>query len=269
MASGVRRKGLGWSMFFAALAFLVSNLGTTLINWLTTIFVSPVQTALISTTIGLLVVFIGVLIDHAKSGEEPEQSPPPVVYRPGYPPYRPAQPKPIRRTSWAMALVLILVLCGGGGFALTVGTQWAFGKALCFLDPVRKGGGEQRLAQPVSETAGALTLDVLAVDVSECGIAVQLHAANGGKDSLSLPVFGNSHLTIPGQTSLGGDPMTSKWDGTVPPGGELQGYVVFRGDIPPETTDVTFSFSTIFGSLGGPSSISVDIKLNRGAVTGS
>jgi hypothetical protein len=268
MASGVRRKSLGWSMFFAALAFLVSNLGTALVNWLTTIFVTPVQTALISTGVGLTVVFFGVLIDYAKSGADVEPGPPQVIYVPGRPPqYRP--PKPIRRTSWAITLVLMLVICGGGGFAATLGVQWAFGKALCFFDPVAAGGGEQRLAHEASQAAGPLTVRVLSVEASECGIVIQLRASNTGDDPLTMPVFGNSHVTIPGETSLGGDPQRSKWDGTVPSGGELQGYIVFRGDLPPGTTKVTFSFSTIFGSLNAPKGISVGVDLNRSAITGS
>lgn len=279
MASGVRRKSLGWSMVFAALAFLVSNLGTALVNWLTTIFVTPVQTAVISTTVGLLVVFAGVLIDYFRSSGGEELVPQQPAYppqRPGYPPayqpppgYRPPstpQRKPVRRTSWAMALVLMLVICGGGGFAATVGVQWAFSKALCFFDPV-KHGGEDRLREPVSETAGPLTLEVTSVETSGCGVAVRLHAINEGPDSLTLPVYGNSHLTIPGETSRGGDAMTSKWDETVPPSGELTGYVVFRGDLPADTTEVKLSFSTIFGTLGEPRSISVTIPIKPPAVT--
>jgi len=268
MVSGVRRRGLGWSMFFAALAFVFSNLGTALVNWLTTVFVTPVQTALISTTVGLAVVFVGVLINHAKSGGDVEPSPPQVIYVPGRPPqYRP--PQPIRRTPWAISLVLMLVICGGGGFAATLGVQWAFGKGLCFLDPVAAGGGEQRLAHEASQTAGPLTLRVLSVEASECGIVVKLRASNTGDDPLRLYVFGNAHLTIPGETSLGGDPERSKWDGTVPSGGELQGYIVFRGDLPPDTTKVAFSFSTVFGSQNAPKSISVSIDLKRSAITGS
>ncbi|NUT37205.1 MAG: hypothetical protein HOV79_29460 [Hamadaea sp.] len=279
MASGVRRKGLGWAMFFAALAFLVSNLGTALVNWLTTIFVTPIQTALISTAVGLAVVFIGVFIDYAKSGGGEDLVPQQPAYppqRPGYPPayqpppgYRPPSTpprKPVRRTPWAVAIVLMLVLCGGGGFAATVGVQWAFQKGLCFFDPVKHGGAE-RLGQPRSKTAGPLTVHVTNVETSECGVAVRLRAVNEGDDSLTLPVYGNAHLTIPGETSRGGEAFLSKWDETVPPGGELIGYVVFRGDLPASTTEVTFSFSTIFGTLGEPRSISVEIPIKPPPVT--
>jgi len=55
----------------------------------------------------------------------------------------------------------------------------------------------------------------------------------------------------------------------VPSGGELQGYIVFRGDLPPDTTKVAFSFSTVFGSQNAPKSISVSIDLKRSAITGS
>jgi hypothetical protein len=283
VAAGVRRKGLTRSLLFAIGAFVISNIGTAAMDWLKQLAITPTQSAAVSTGIGLSVVVLTVVLDSFKepktadapagtvySGRAvatvyPQPAPvyqPAGQYPPGQPvqaPPAPAPPKGQRRVPWVVALVVILVLCGVGGFAVTWGVQWANGQAICIADPKHYQGVE-RLAGPAAAASGQLRLEVTGVMVSKCGTVLTLHAVNSGDVPLVLPVFGNTSLTVPGRTSLGGDPRTSDWNETVPARGEMTGVLVFKS-IPGTTSRVRLSFNTVFGRLQGPSGISVDIPL--------
>jgi hypothetical protein len=163
---------------------------------------------------------------------------------------------------WILAMVLVLGLCGFGGFAVTWGVQWLNGQAICLLDPKHYDGVE-RLAHSASASSGQLAIEVTRVAVSRCGTIVTVHAVNSGDGPLSLPVYGNASLTVPGRNNLGGDPRTSDWDGTVPARGELTGQLVFK-EVPRNATKMTLSFATVYGRLDGPRGISVTIPLVPG-----
>jgi hypothetical protein len=282
MAAGVRRRGLVRSLLFAIGAFIISNIGTAAMDWLKQLSITPVQSAALSTGVGLTVVLLTVVLESFKEPKAvpaaagtvyagrvaapayPQQTP---AYQPAYhPPQQPVQaapapkpPKGQRRVPWIVALVVILGLCGAGGFAVTWGVQWANGQAICIVDPKHYQGVE-RLAGPAAAASGQLRLEVTGVMVSKCGTVFTLHAVNSGDVPLVLPVYGNTSLTVPGRTSLGGDPRTSDWNETVPARGETTGVLVFKS-IPGTTSGVRLSFNTVFGRLQGPSGISVDIKL--------
>jgi hypothetical protein len=100
--------------------------------------------------------------------------------------------------------------------------------------------------------------------VSRCGTIITVHAVNTGNDPLTLPVFGNASLTVPGHTSLGGDPRTSDWNDTIPAQGEMTGVLVFK-EVPADATKIRLSFAIVYGRFGS-GGISVDIAL-RPAVT--
>src|SRR5947207_3050622 len=149
-ARGVRTRGLGWSMLWAVLLFLVTNLGALLTNYLTTVFVTPVQTAAVSTGVSLVVVLVGVVIDYAKGRREPDQA----------------------RDSLA---------------------------------------GDAPPVNEVSATAGSLKATVTGVRTTGRVTLVDLVATNSGDETMELPVFGRTLLSVPGGTTLEGDPFRSKW----------------------------------------------------------
>ncbi len=265
-------------MLFAVGAFVISNVGTAAMEWLKQLSITPIQSAAVSTGIGLAVVFFTVVLDSFKepkaaagtvySGRAagPAYQQPPAyqqspVYQPAgyYQQQPPKPPKTQRRVSWIVAVVIILALCGVGGFAVTWGLQWANGKAICQFDP-KHYEGVDRLAGQAAASSGQLGIEVTRVVVSKCGTILTVHAVNGGDSAVQLPIYGNTSLTVPGHTSPGGDPFTSDWNQVVPAGGETTGILVFRS-VPNDTASVTLTFATIFGRLDGPQGISVEIPL--------
>jgi hypothetical protein len=266
-AGTVRASRLRWSLFWAVVSYFVTTLGSILTSYLTSVVVSPLVRALVSTGVGLAVVLTGVLIDWAKTDSGPQGSPAaqqpaptpgyPTPYpgyppNPGYPPgsgYPPATTRrPARRYSLATVLVLVLVLCGGGGLGVTYVVNWVSDKVVAFVSPAK--GGVERLAHPASVTNDLLlTVEVTSVTVNSGFTVVHLRAKNSSKDAAFLPVFGYTQLAIPAHTTLTGDPMRSDWAETVPGNGEITGYIVFNGSVPDGPVKVTLSFTW----PGGPS----------------
>jgi hypothetical protein len=275
VAAGVRLRGFTRSLLFAVAAFGISNVGAAAMDWLKQLSVTPTQSAAVSTGVGLVVVFFTVVLDRFKEpAAQPAivsagRAPVGTVYggqSPAYPqPYQPVQPvqrppKPQRRVSWAVVILVIVGLLGIGGFAVTWGVQWLNGKAICLIDP-KHYPSTQRLGAPAQAISGRLGIEVTQVMLSRCGTVITVHAVNGGDAPLSLPVFGNTSLTVPGRTSLGGDPRTSDWNDTVPPGGEMTGILVFRG-VPADTRQMVLNFNRVYGRLDGPAGVSVQIRLS-------
>src|ERR1044071_9910173 len=104
MAATVGRRRLRWSMFWAVISYLITTLGTALTHYLTSLSVSPLQGSLMSTGVGLVIVFAGVLIDRAKDdGVELVQVPPvPSPYQqPSAYPYQRPTPYPQNQPGYA------------------------------------------------------------------------------------------------------------------------------------------------------------------------
>lgn len=279
--AGVRTKRLRWSMFWAVVSYVITILGTQLTNYLTALDVSPFQGALISTGVGLGVVLIGVVIDHARDDEpetaaasagqaragHPVQGGYPGPVQPGYP-VRHGQPaKKNGRTSLAGALVIILLLCGGGGLAITYGAQWAASQVVSVIADLtgesKANPGQERLAAPVSKTSGVLTITVNSVQVNERATVVNLTATNAGNSTLTL-ASSYFQLTVPRKATLKADPFVGSWDrGEVPPnGGVYNGTIIFDGVLAADTGQVTLAITEIFAmDFGAPRNISVNIPL--------
>jgi len=179
---------------------------------------------------------------------------PPNQWSPGSGPRRPRRRIPVLVA--ILSVVLVVGGCTGGVvYGARYGVGWVTGNE----------SGEDRLAHAVSATAGVLTLTVQRVEFTRHFTRIQLTATNGGQDSLSLPEFHNCQLNGAGWT-LTADPQRSDWPVTVPPGGSIVGKIIFGGRPATGATTATLSFATVFGSLGGPSSISVrDIPLRPGS----
>jgi hypothetical protein len=162
------------------------------------------------------------------------------------------------------AAVVLLAVCAGGGYALTTGVHWAADRLSAIATPPwlskTRDPGVERLATQATAQNGVLTLTVLSVRVNNEVTMVKATAANTGSEAITMYVFQNAQLTLPGAT-LSADPAATEWP-TVPPNGEATGTLVFDGVLPPDATEVTLSFSRIYGGLDGPRNISVHIQLN-------
>ncbi|WP_203908257.1 hypothetical protein [Rhizocola hellebori] len=251
-------------MFWALVSYLVTTVGTMLANYLTPAEVTPLQGSLISTGVGLVVVMAGVFIDRAKSGR-PQELPPPAPVYPGYSVPR-SSPRP-RTMPWVLAIVVVLLLCGCGGVGVTYAAQWIGGKIVtdveCMQHPdrcVEKGPSVSRLAQPVSKSAGYVTVTITKLAVAEKNVLVTITVKNGGPREIVMPSI---QLTIPGARTLQRDSLAGDWsEGSVPANGERTGLLFFDGVIAGDVTKVTLAFTQIFsGDFNAPRNIAVDLPL--------
>jgi hypothetical protein len=283
MTATVGRRTLRWSMFWAVISYLITTLGTALTNYLTSLDVSPLQGSLISTAVGLIIVFTGVLIDRAKDGgtglvqvlpPSPYQQPSAYPYQQptSYPPHQPGYAPTARRgrTSVVAAVVVILLLCGVGGLGVTFAAQWAASRAVAFFkdqstppwEKKTQDAGVERIADTASQTKGPLTVTVTSVRVNSEVTMLSVTAANTGNETLFLPIFTSAQLAAEGSDTLQADPAASKWPIQVPAGGQISGTIVFDGTVGSDVTTATLTFAQVMGSLDGPRSISVEIPLN-------
>ncbi|MFB9449623.1 hypothetical protein Dvina_38700 [Dactylosporangium vinaceum] len=288
--AGRKRGSTRRKVIWGAVAYLVTTLGTLLTDYLTRLHISPLLGSVLATAVGLVLVVVGVLIDAAKEGEA-QGAPATAGYpQPYYEPYRPDQSgqrggdaqtyqggtylpasRPGRRSAAGVAgvLALVLLFCGGGGFAIAYGAQSLGQRAIGWLDEQAKPGwekktedpGRERLARAASRTEGALSVTVTSVRVNTEVTMVTITAKNSGTDSLNLPVFNNAQLGAAGASTLDADPAAGSFSGTVAAKGQATGTIVFDGALPAGTTRATLSFAHVQGSLKGPDSISVDIAL--------
>jgi hypothetical protein len=270
-------------MFWAVISYLITILGTALTNYLTSLDVTPLQGSLISTGVGLVIVLAAVLIDRAKDRSvdlvpAPVPVPSPYGYqqpyqRPtAYPQnqqgYAPAARR--GRTSAFAAVVVVLALCGAGGFGVTYAAQWAAGKAVAFFkdqttppwEKKTQDPGVERIAKAASQTEGPLTVTVTSVRVNSEVTMLSVTAKNSGSETIALPIFKSAQLNGDGTDTMEADPAASKWGIQVPPGGKISGRIVFDGVIGPDVKTATLAFAQVMGSLDGPRSISVEIALN-------
>jgi hypothetical protein len=270
------------------LAYGVATLGAGLTDYLTRFELSTTTNLAISGGVGLLTALCLGAIDLAKPA--PAQAGPaappyaasasagqtypgrayPGQPYPGQPyPGRPAGPPPGRPRSKAgaglvFAAVVLLAVCAGGGYALTTGVHWAADRLSAIATPPwlnkTRDPGVDRLATRATAQNGPLTLTVLSVRVNDQVTMVDATATNTDNEAISMPVFQNAQLTLPGAT-LSADPNATKWP-DVPPNGEATGTLVFDGVLPAGATEVTLSFSRIYSlNLDAPRNISVRIEL--------
>ncbi len=155
----------------------------------------------------------------------------------------------------------MLALCGGGGYALTTGVQWASHQLTALATPPwlskTKDPGTERLARTATKTSGPLTVTILSVRVNQQVTMVKVNARNSGTDVIELPTFESAQLTIADGT-LKADPAGES-SINVPAQGQATGTVVFNGVLPDGPGQVVLSFNEIFilGFPTGPRSISV------------
>ena len=147
-------------------------------------------------------------------------------------------------------MLLVLLLITGLTAGVAVGgwyaTEWALANE----------SGQQVLVQPVSQTAGPLTITVRGIEVTKHFTMVELTAVNNGEQSLALPLFGNCQLNAGGNTMkpwfIGND-----WNESVPPNDSSVGRIAFNGTPAEGVTTASLSFAVVFGGFEPPS-ITVD-----------
>jgi hypothetical protein len=150
------------------------------------------------------------------------------------------------RVTWAvLAIVVILVACGGGGFAVTAGVRYAV------LWATGNETGDDRLVQPVSGRAAGLTLTVERVEYTAHFTRVELLVRSTRSSAAALPLGGNCLFTGADGTTLRADPFRSDWSETVPPGGTQRGTVTFGGTLPDGVERASVAFGQVFGPGGG------------------
>lgn len=192
--------------------------------------------------VGLVTVALGVLAAMSATGPEPR---PP---RPGQPPARSRGP------SKGRAAITGLLVCAAVVGALIPGARYAYGWISGDED------GVDRLAEPVSASAGLLAVTVGKVEVTAHFTKVTMTVANDYPDTITLPLYRNAQLTA-GTTTIEGDPFRSnRWTDSVPPKQSRTGTVVFGEPLDPAASTATVTFTTIFGNTGlrGPRSLAVE-----------
>lgn len=160
-------------------------------------------------------------------------------------PYPAAVPGRRRGTSVLIAVLVLVLACGGGGFAVSAGARYAVGWVS------GKESGPDRLAQPASGRSGNLTLTVGRVLDTAHFTRVELTVRNEGESSVYLPLSGNCVFTRDDGTVLEADGFRSQWSDTVPPGALQKGMVTFSGRLPRSAFRASLSFSLVYRPGGG------------------
>lgn len=208
---------------------------------------------------------VAALVDVGKQAATREPAPAPaqpgaVAPAPGAPtaprpqgaPTGPVQ-RPRRRVPVFVAVVVAVLLIGGGGIAI------AYGVATVTAFITGNQTGVERLTAEVSVDDQGVTTTVHRVEHTQDFTRVELTVVNGLANTITLPVFNNAALASADGTTLGADPFRSSWNDTIPPGQTRRGTLVFPGHLDPAGTTATLSFATVFEQgFDGPASIVVE-----------
>jgi hypothetical protein len=188
-----------------------------------------------------------------------QPAPPAYGAQPPPPPYSPPPGVPARpagtRVPMVVAVLVMLLLCGGGVGAVTFGARYIGGWV------TGDEAGFDVLAEERSAEAGDVTLTVHQVLLTRHYTRVELSATNRGSNTINLPIFGNCQLIPSGdRRTLDGDPFRSDWSDAVPPGQTVRGIVTFPR-LPDGVDSISISFATIFGQFGATSITIADVPL--------
>lgn len=249
---------VGKTLLIAALCFLIPLIFNVIASFLTVW--TGASSWLVGPVFGTLAAMGTALIQAYSSARRPvPQAPAPYpgqtptdVY-----PYPPSGQQARRGTPLAIVLVIAVLVIGVGGFAVTEAVRYGVGY-ITGNEP-----GTDRLKRPATASADGLTLTVESVTYTDHFTRVGLAARNETETSLSLPLFGYCVLTGADGTTLEADPFRSRWSDTLAPGSLQRGTITFKGHLPDSIRRASFSFTQIFGRLGGGSITVPDIRLRR------
>jgi pSer/pThr/pTyr-binding forkhead associated (FHA) protein len=152
-----------------------------------------------------------------------------------------------RRTgrSGLAAVLVVLLVVGAGGFAVTKGIQAAVDYT------TGKQTGTDRLVREVTKSAVGLTLTVVKVEDTSNFTRVELTVRNTtSATTLVLPLFNNCVFTAADGTTLQADTFKSQWSDSIAPGAFQRGTITFPGHLPDTATRASLTFAHVFGTLG-------------------
>jgi hypothetical protein len=242
-----RTVSLGKPMGIAAACAVVSVLVTALGAWLTDStgaaawFVGPA-----ATVVGAM---LAAVVQAYASRTEPAYPDGPARRRP------PTQP--VRGTSLPVALVVIVLVIGVGGFAVAAGARFAYGWV------TGNEAGTDRLLRPARGTGSGVTLTVTSFSHTRHFTRVGVTARNANAQSAALPLFKNCILTSGGGgRTIEADDFRSDWSGTLAPGVPQSGTIVFKGHMPNRSRRASLTFAQVY-VLGGGALTVPGIRLRR------
>lgn len=254
---GARRTSLTSALLVAALTELLllgaAAVAAFLTDW------SGRFAWLVAPVVGVAVAMGKILIGEAGKARSARPAQPPPPQQGTYP--GPPPPMPARRrkgTPIGVATLVVLLVIGGGGWALAQGVRYVTG----YLTGNQTG--VERLVEPVSVTDQGLTLTVDNVVHTAHFTRVGIVVTNGLTNTVTLPLFENASLSTGDGATLEADSFRSDFADTLPPGAVRRGTIVFVGQLPETPTTLSLAFATIFEQgFDGPESLTVSgIMLN-------
>ncbi len=140
--------------------------------------------------------------------------------------------------SVVIAIIVVLLGVGVGGFALTAGVEYVGG----YL--TGNESGEDRLIKPVAATGAGVTVTVQNVTYTSHFTRVDVTVKNAGKQAVKLPLGGSATFTGAEGNALHADAGRSQWPASIPAGGSKRGTITFKGRLPDATTTAVLTLKS-------------------------
>jgi hypothetical protein len=151
--------------------------------------------------------------------------------------------------SVVVAIVVVLLGVGVGGFVLTAGVEYVGG----YL--TGNESGEDRLIKPVARTTSAMTFTVENVTYTSHFTRVEVMLVNGAKQPVTIPIAGTTFTAADG-TALHADTGRSGWPSRVAAGGTEHGTITFKGHLPDSANTAVLTFNSGNNAVPLPVSLS-------------
>jgi len=145
--------------------------------------------------------------------------------------------------SVVLAIGVVLVGIGVGGFAVTAGAEYVAG----YL--TGNESGVDRLVKPVAKPASTTTITVENVTYTSHFTRVQVAVANAATEAITIPLDGTTFTAADG-TTLRADTSRSSWPSKVAAGGTERGVITFKGHLPDSADSAVLTFKS--GSTSVP-----------------
>ncbi|HWD81584.1 MAG TPA: FHA domain-containing protein [Kribbella sp.] len=145
-----------------------------------------------------------------------------------------------------VAIAVVLVGIGVGGFALTAGTEYVAG----YL--TGNESGADRLVKPVAKSGIGITVTVESVTYTSHFTRIEVLVVNDSKQAFTIPIDGTTFTAADG-TALRADTGKSSWPSKIPAHGSEHGTITFKGTLPDSADQAVLTFksgSTSFAVQG-------------------